>query len=850
MVAIVNSSTSLAYASYSLRRGISMQAATTKSIYVSVSSGYQWIAADLPQLDWTTVAIDGIGEVFAAAASGVGVYVSTSQGQAWNLALASTESWYGISMSQSGNQLLASTTTGQLWIADVVGPTLMPTPKPGGGGNSGKPPFDLSSLDTYTVLLSLIPAVLLLSVTAVGRWLRSQRYTADISIIRPLGAAFLEVFLQSITWFFFSEALRTHTKDSQYSTLLLILSKTPILYAWAVLSKKLFIPSSHRLDPSGSASRSVSEFSITPSQIELRSLLHTPSLLGKHWGVALTTWYSVLIFLSLLDLRLLCYLPWVKTPFTDMSDGYPNLFTSRYVLYSSLSAGVLQIGASILLLVIDADNDNLAPQVLFVVFSFLNVLRSSYQVGLFFLVFDLISREEDSANQKMHSVGGDIEFRHSVFKKSSVEEMEEKEEDLVVHQMAEATLTTFEVAHVVINPIAPQPPKPPPKAVKLEPEEEEEKEDPRKEHKTKTRHADETLDILRGQLKNMGARPLEYITLKEIQRELDGIIASARDGAYFDEGRLDYLLMCMELNPEYVAQKEEEKRRWREQVQVFSQQCLEEMRGYIPPQIFSLSEKMLVEDFLINPALAKRIITKKCLWLLRIHPGDIERLHEAELLGRFNPAAHNLDLVELAAIYATLPEVFPKDPLERKKKWRESVEGNLKSMLEDKEKGKLRGAKLRVDCYTLRDRIFADRFSLHTMQAVAQDAERTSFLDVLRNRNNHSVDQQQGTELTVLTASNRESSAQSSHLLLSAHSDRLSCLMRESVYATPEEMLKEEVILEAEGAGDAAVSALFAPPAPVPLAVIREKAAPNLLQNILGVKNGLRPVRRPGGKPV
>jgi hypothetical protein len=57
--------------------------------------------------------------------------------------------------------------------------------------------------------------------------------------------------------------------------------------------------------------------------------------------------------------------------------------------------------------------------------------------------------------------------------------------------------------------------------------------------------------------------------------------------------------------------------------------------------------------------IAKRIMTKECLWLIRINPLDTERLHEAELMGGFK--------VQLAAIYASLSQFFLKDPLEKKK---------------------------------------------------------------------------------------------------------------------------------------------------------------------------------------
>jgi hypothetical protein len=60
----------------------------------------------------------------------------------------------------------------------------------------------------------------------------------------------------------------------------------------------------------------------------------------------------------------------------------------------------------------------------------------------------------------------------------------------------------------------------------------------------------------------------------------------------------------------------------------FSQECLFTMRGFVPPHIFSASLASLVGTDGLSEPLAKRLLSKKCLWLVRMDPQDIQKLSE------------------------------------------------------------------------------------------------------------------------------------------------------------------------------------------------------------------------------
>lgn len=226
----------------------------------------------------------------------------------------------------------------------------------------------------------------------------------------------------------------------------------------------------------------------------------------------------------------------------------------------------------------------------------------------------------------------------------------------------------------------------------------------------------ETVKILRKQLMDHNLEAAEYIPLEVLQAELQDIFGKTHRGEAYDEARMDYLLMCLENNPEYLHQKEVEQQQWRAENVAYAQACLVEMRGYIPANIFSATTKMLREDYAMPVDFSKRLMAKKCLWLLRCEPNDIEKLHEADLMGRFTFEAQGLDVVELAALYAAVPEKFSSDTTGRKQNWRTSLELSLKKYLQDLAQGRLETSKKRHPVYKKAVPQFKDDTRLHRLR--------------------------------------------------------------------------------------------------------------------------------------
>ncbi|RYH29170.1 hypothetical protein EON65_09450 [archaeon] len=223
----------------------------------------------------------------------------------------------------------------------------------------------------------------------------------------------------------------------------------------------------------------------------------------------------------------------------------------------------------------------------------------------------------------------------------------------------------------------------------------------------------ESVRVLQQQLNHHGIRPIEYIPLAELNVELSEIFSLANRGLPFDESRLDYLLLCMDNNPEYIKQQETKDAQWRAEFNPFAQTCLKIMRGFVPPHIFHSSFATLTEKEGMHVDLAKRMLTKKCLWLVRLDTNSIDKIHEVELMGRFNCEAQGLDIVELSAIYASLPVQFSCDPNGKKSQWKNMLEQSLKKVDMDQKARALAMSKQRNPVYNKQQPMYADREELH-----------------------------------------------------------------------------------------------------------------------------------------
>ena len=168
-----------------------------------------------------------------------------------------------------------------------------------------------------------------------------------------------------------------------------------------------------------------------------------------------------------------------------------------------------------------------------------------------------------------------------------------------------------------------------------------------------------------------------------------------------DDARLDHLLRCMEINREYISEQREERERWRTKIQDYSADCISEMKRFVLENIFSTSLTSLQEEYGLPVVLARRILNRKCLWLVRMSEVEIAKLHVGVLTGQYNPEGQSLDIVELVAIYSSLPTSFIADSGAKKLEWRLRIENSVKEVILAKERNLLPQSKIRHPAYDL-----------------------------------------------------------------------------------------------------------------------------------------------------
>eukprot|EP00602_Paraphysomonas_sp_CaronLab_P000812 CAMPEP_0185028990 /NCGR_PEP_ID=MMETSP1103-20130426/15087_1 /TAXON_ID=36769 /ORGANISM="Paraphysomonas bandaiensis, Strain Caron Lab Isolate" /LENGTH=312 /DNA_ID=CAMNT_0027563589 /DNA_START=90 /DNA_END=1028 /DNA_ORIENTATION=- len=216
------------------------------------------------------------------------------------------------------------------------------------------------------------------------------------------------------------------------------------------------------------------------------------------------------------------------------------------------------------------------------------------------------------------------------------------------------------------------------------------------------------------------------LSLSQIEEELNTITSLANSGQSFNENRLDVLLQLREDNEEYQIRLKGQHMQWMKDWGDFCYQCLLIMRGYIPHTIFESSIEDLERVYPLP--LARRLFQKQCLWLVREDKSEIARMHESVLFSRYNPEGHDLDVVELSALYCCLPEKFSND---KKEKWRERIEARVKNMTHRMESNILPLTALRHECYTDVEGAFSDLESVHRREVVShENGRRKSFTDV------------------------------------------------------------------------------------------------------------------------
>ena len=394
-----------------------------------------------------------------------------------------------------------------------------------------------------------------------------------------------------------------------------------------------------------------------------------------------------LVVVSLMDPTLLAYLPWKMSDFAANSDGIPCMWVFGLLMYQEAA-----FAAYICVVILLAPAHMTFVSTTAFILNAVSLLATLTNIAFKLRVKKIRQYNSVAVTGHLFASEAVISLMHFRAK----DEYEQLDEDIGVMSVEQLTprertaSVDSEANRARLKELA---------ALKQEIEELRVREEEEKRLAAlRNPYADEDVAVLEQQLKAHNIQAARYIPLPVLKSELSVIMAQMQNGEPFDERRLEYLFRCLAFNKDYIAEQQEERRLWQESVSALTQEYLLQQRAFIPPDIFSISLDTFVARG-VSVALAKRLLNKKCLWLLRMSTATISTLHEADLMGRYNPQGQNLDIVELLAVYAACPTKFEIDSTGKKEAWRSALEESVKAIMKQKDANSLPAAKLRNPVY-------------------------------------------------------------------------------------------------------------------------------------------------------
>jgi hypothetical protein len=566
--------------------------------------------------------------------------------------------------------------------------SMEPTRNPSMTPSNRPTEMTVASPPSLVMVAVLSPGILIFTLGSIILWIRSH-YSQDLYLtFNSTPLTFIDFTIKCVSLTLFLLKLVAVLKSSDRSVLVLVI--LIISFLFPVISLAIFLLRMIRLRKLSIEDKRNME-TVHLSSLLLHSFfqkiddeLRSPS--QRRQDIFVYNLFIVWIVICGLNITWLKYLPWKKNPYMTCLEGYPNVFVAKTALFGDFSCNICRVAGSVLIFVFE--NASSGESVVMVNLFYLIVSIIQFCVTCVTCVLTIAFADVEALSivpiQKDEVI---VTVANQMLEQSglSVDEIASASNDdsnidfnlLQSHEGLTSIDSTDSSAHS---------------------------------------YADLTLDIRKRQLENLGVQPLEFIPLEQLKAEIDAIITRLNNGLDYDEQRLDYLLACLDVNPDFIIEQQEIERKWREDIAEFSLECLQEMRGYISSKIFLTTLEELRDQAHYSIALCMRILQKKCLWLIRMHPHDIARLHIADIESKFNPIGQNLDVVEFTSIHASLPIEFANDVGGRKAIWRKSVEKVLKEMISKKNAGVLSKAMIRNDAYKGNLPAFAGRGSLHKIE--------------------------------------------------------------------------------------------------------------------------------------
>ncbi len=162
------------------------------------------------------------------------------------------------------------------------------------------------------------------------------------------------------------------------------------------------------------------------------------------------------------------------------------------------------------------------------------------------------------------------------------------------------------------------------------------------------------------------------------------------------EKDIDKWDQTIRMHPDYAKEQEEKRVKWEKENAAANQEALRKLRTFVPPDIFSSSVAKMTSEG-VPRIVAQRIWKVKVLHWVRWHPDDVKKVHIADLQAKYSN--QGLDVQEMRAVWATIPEVFDLDSDGKKAQWQSFFSTKLRELTEKEAQGKLNRNELQAPAW-------------------------------------------------------------------------------------------------------------------------------------------------------
>ena len=199
-------------------------------------------------------------------------------------------------------------------------------------------------------------------------------------------------------------------------------------------------------------------------------------------------------------------------------------------------------------------------------------------------------------------------------------------------------------------------------------------------------------------------------SLDDIENELRIATQKCFAGEECSEDYLERLDNALRSHPEYAIREQKIRSKWDYEQKEDNEKALKIMKKIVPPNIRYTTEKKIEEDIRESvlasgeletghiKRLAKRIFRTKALHIVHYPKNMLRKMYVNDLVNKFDIGT-SLDLTELRAVYATLPNEFDNDNDGQKAAWKERIRSQLVNLVKNNESNNIIPNKKRNSVY-------------------------------------------------------------------------------------------------------------------------------------------------------